>query len=85
MTLGRDFGDPTLATPPAGLPNDTWMSILRQLVVELWPLEELRVWPNTQNPLPPSQMEQTLAIYISNKSSNNFPSSATIRSISCCA
>ncbi len=39
---GRGVGDPALAAPPAQLSNDIWMSMLRQLVAELWPLEGLR-------------------------------------------
>ena len=36
-TARRGFGDPALAAPPAWLSNGTWMSMLHQLVAELWP------------------------------------------------
>ena len=34
VTTGRDFVNPTLFTPSAWLSNDTWMTMLSQLVDE---------------------------------------------------
>ena len=44
MTEERGFGNLALATPSAQLFNDTWMMMLRQLVVELWSFGELVGW-----------------------------------------